>query len=73
VHILFKGASSSDPYELIFVDRNGKEYSLYTDDRSKSVGGLTPGFWDSFYTSKKINIDYIEKESKRIVSKIYSY
>ena len=73
MQVVFKEASSRDDNELIFVDKFGSEYALFTDTRNKEVVGLTPDFWDSFYFCKKINIDYIEIDNKKVISNILTY
>lgn len=71
--VRFLGVSNSDDCELVFVDEKGNEYSLFTDERSKGVLGLNPDFWDSFYFCENVFVEYSERDSKKIVSKIKSY
>lgn len=73
IDVSFKEANRNDSSDLIFVDKSGKEYHLYSDARCFEVKGLSPDFWDKFYFCKKIKIDHQSKDSIEVVTQVLSY
>ena len=73
IKVNFKEVSLQDENIYVFTDSNGNTYQLYIDSRAKSIEGLSPDFWDKFYFSEKITVDYKSEEHARIITKILSY
>ena len=73
IDVNFKETNPNDSSDLIFVDKSGKEYHLYSDSRASSVKGLSPDFWDKFYFCKKIKINHEVKNSIEIITQVLSY
>lgn len=73
IDVSFKETNPEDTSDLIFVDKLGKKYHLYSDARSSEVKGLSPAFWDSFYFCKKININHKTVGNVEVISQIVSY
>lgn len=57
----------------VFKDSDNNRYSLYVDGSKGAVAGLNPDFYDSFYFSDSIKVEYRLIDGERVVTKILSY